>query len=184
MRYSSRTCFLAYCAVLMMGTLGLGQDVEPPFTWAGQGRGSLVSENSIEDFDFQFELSVDGQGLVSGQSRSDNAIAKIKHVFYTEKKEYELPGLFSRNIVIVFLLNEYSDTPLLCILNGRILLDKILYGEMLLARYEPGSDMAKALGVDDPEATLMEGDELPASLKSALKKCLPFGTAKIQGAYK
>jgi hypothetical protein len=50
--------------------------------------------------------------------------------------------------------------------------------------YEMGSETAKALGVEDPEATLMEGDELPGSLKSVLKKCFPIGVAKIAGDYK
>ncbi|MHC4699685.1 MAG: 3-keto-disaccharide hydrolase, partial [Planctomycetota bacterium] len=36
----------------------------------------------------------------------------------------------------------------------------------------------------NPEATLMEGDELPYSLKSALKECVPFGTVQIEGDYK
>ena len=73
---------------------------------------------------------------------------------------------------------------MLSVLNGRVLVDRFLYGEVLLTRYEHGSDTAKALGVGNPEVTLMENDELPYRLKSVLKKCLPFGTAKIEGDYK
>jgi hypothetical protein len=73
---------------------------------------------------------------------------------------------------------------MLSILNGRILVDKFLYGEVMLTIYEEGSDTARALGVDDSEATLMEPDELPNSLKLVLKKCFPIGVVKIEGDYK
>jgi len=184
MTHSTKKLVLACVAAVMMGMPCMAQDVEPPFTWEGEGAGSFISEGGIEGLDFQFELSVDEQGMVKGQTSSENGAARIKHVFYTEKKQYDWPGFFTRNIVIVFMLNENGDNPMLSILNGRLLLDKFLYGEVMLTRYEAGSDMAEALGVGNPEATLMEGDELPYRLKSALKKCFPFGTVKIEGDYK
>jgi hypothetical protein len=162
----------------------MAQDVEPPFTWEGQGSGTFIGEYGTEDTDLKFELSVDEQGMFKGQASSDDGISKIQHVFYAEKKEYDFPGFFSRNLVIVMMINEYGDNPMLSVLNGRILIDKFLYGEVMLTRYEQGSDMVRALGVGNPEATLMEDDELPDSLKSALKKCFPFGVVKIEGDYK
>jgi len=87
-------------------------------------------------------------------------------------------------MVIVFLLNEYGSDSVLSILNGRVLLDRFLYGEVFLTRYEYGSETAKALGVGNPEVTMMENDELPDSLKSVLKKCIPFGMATIEGDFK
>jgi len=54
----------------------------------------------------------------------------------------------------------------------------------MLTGYEAGSDTARGLGVGNPQATLMYGDELPSDLKSAMKKCLPFGMVKIEGGYK
>jgi hypothetical protein len=184
MTHSTKTLVLAFVAAVIMGMPCMAQDVEPPFTWEGKGAGSFISEGGIEELDFQFELSVDEQGMVKGQTSSENGNARIKHVFYTEKKQYDWPGFFTRNIVIVFMLNEDGDTPMLSILNGRMLVDKFLYGEVMLTLYEEGSDTAKALGVGDSEATLMEEDELPSSLKSALNKCFPFGTVKIEGDYK
>jgi len=184
MSYLNRIFVLVLAGAVILGIPCMAQDVEPPFTWAGEGSGSFISQEGIEDLDFQFVLSVDEQGMVEGKTTSDNGDAKLKHVFYTEKQEYEFPGFFSRNVVMVFMLNEYGDTPMLSILNGRMLMDKFLYGEVMLTRYEAGSDIAEALGVGDQEATLMEGDELPGRLKSTLKKCLPFGTAKIEGDYK
>ncbi|MHC4324176.1 MAG: 3-keto-disaccharide hydrolase [Planctomycetota bacterium] len=174
----------AFFAAVIVAMPCMAQDVEPPFTWEGKGSGSFISQYGIEDLDFQFELSVDEQGVFKGQTSSENGDAGIKHVFYTEAKQYDFPGFFTRNIVIVFMLNEYGDTPMLSILNGRILLDKFLYGEVMLTQYEESSDIAKALGVGNPVATLMETDELPYSLRSALKKCFPFGVVKIEGDYK
>ena len=184
MRLSAKTFVPMFVAVVMMALPCAAQDVEPPFTWQGKGSGSFISQGGIEELNFDFELSVDEQGMFKGQTSSDQGPARIVHVFASDRKEYEFPGFFSRNLVIVFMLNEYGSDPLLSILNGRALMDKFLYGEVLLARYEAGSDLAKALGVGDPEATLMDGDELPYNLKSALAKCLPFGTVKITGDYK
>lgn len=184
MTHTTKKLVLAFVAAVMMGIPCMAQDVEPPFTWEGEGTGSFISEGGIEELDFQLELSVDEQGMVEGQTSSENGIARIKHVFYTDKKQYDFPGFFTRNIVIVFMLNESGDTPMLSVLNGRMLVDRFLYGEVMLTRYEAGSDTAEALGIGNPEATLMEGDELPYGLKSALKKCIPFGTVKIEGDYK
>jgi len=183
MKHSTKKLALAFVAAVMMAMPCIAQEVEPPFTWKGKGSGSFISEGGIEELDFQFELSIDEQGIVKGQTSSENGIARIKHVFSTEPKQYDFPGFFTRNIVIVFMLNEDGDTPRLSILNGRVLVDKFLYGEVMLTTYEAGSDTAKSLGVDNPEATLMEGEELPSSLKSVLRKCFPIGVAKIEGDY-
>ena len=184
MTHSTKKIVLAFVAAVVMGLPCMAQDVEPPFTWEGKGSGTFISEYGIEDADLKFELSVDEQGMFKGQASSDDGISKIQHVFYSEAKQYDFPGFFSRNLVIVMMINEYGDNPMLSVLNGRVLVDKFLYGEVMLTRYEEGSDIAKALGVGNPVATLMEEDELPGSLKSALKKCLPFGVVKIEGDFK
>ena len=184
MRHSTKTLVLAFVAAVMMGMPCMAQDVEPPFTWEGKGSGSFIGEGGIEDLNFQFELSIDEQGMFKGQASSDEGTSRIMHVFYSEKKQYDFPGFFSRNLVIVFVINEYGNTPTLSILNGRLLVDRFLYGEVMLTGYEEGSDTANALGIGNPEATLMEDGELPGSLKSALKECIPFGTVKIEGDYK
>jgi hypothetical protein len=184
MTHSTKKLVLAFVAAVMMGMPCTAQEVEPPFTWEGKGAASFISEQGIKDTDFQFELSVDEQGMVSGQASNEDGTSKIKHVFYTEKKQYDWPGYFSRKIIIVLVFNENGDYPMLGVYNGRLLVDKFLYGEILLTGYETGSETAKALGIGDPEATLMEGDELPNSLRSVLKKCFPVGTVKIEGDYK
>jgi hypothetical protein len=184
MKDSIKARVVAFVAAMLMGMPCMAQDVELPFTWEGKGSGSFISQGGTEELDFQFELSVDERGMVEGQTRSENGIARIMHLFSTERKQYDFSGLFSRNIVIVFVLNEYGDTPMLSILNGRMLADRFFYGEVMLTRYEEGSDTAKALGIGDPQATLMEGDELPSALRSALRKCIPFGVVKIEGDFK
>jgi len=184
MRHPTKKIALLFFVAMVMSIRCMAQDVELPFTWEGKGSGTFISEYGTDEFDFTFELSVDEQGMFKGQATNEDGVSKIQHIFYSEKKEYDFPGFFSRNIVIVFILNEYGSDPMLSVLNGRVLVDKFLYGEVMLTRYEQGSDTARALGVGNPEATLMEGDELPNSLKSALKKCLPFGVVKIEGDFK
>jgi hypothetical protein len=184
MKHSTKAFILTFVAVVMMGIPCMAQDVEPPFTWEGKGSASLIhGEGGREEIDLQFELSIDEQGMFEGQTSIEDRTFEIKHVFYTEKKQYDFPGFFSRKVVIVFPFDEYGDNPF-AVWNGRILVDKFFYGEAMLTVYEEGSDIAKALGVGNPYATLMEDDELPWNLRSALKKCLPFGVVKIEGDYK
>ena len=184
MRSLTRTIVLAFIAAMMMGIPCMAQEAEPPFTWEGKGEASFMSEQGIKDTEFQFELSVDEQGMVSGQAANEEGISKVKHIFYSEPQQHDWPGYFSRKIIIVLLINEDGDYPLLAVYNGRLLLDKFLYGEILLTGYEADSEMARALGVGNREATLIAADQLPSTLTSALKKCLPIGTVKIEGDYR
>ena len=184
MTHSTKKLVLTFVAAAMMGMPCMAQDVEPPFTWEGKGVASLFVGGGIEEMKFKFEMSVDEQGMFKGQASDENGSSKILHVFYTKPKQYDFVGFFTRNIVIVLMANESGDSPMLSVLNGRILVDRFLYGEVMLTGFEERSDTAKALGVGNPEATLMEGDELPDTLKSVLKRCFPVGIAKIEGDYK
>ena len=174
MKLSTKVFVLTFVAAVMMGMPCMAQDVEPLFTWEGKGSASFISQYGTVDINFKFELSIDEQGMFEGQTSNEDGTSEIKHVFYTEKKQYDFPGFFSRNLVIVLMINEYGDNPMLSVLDGRMLVDKFFYGEVMLTRFEEGSDTAKALGIGNPYATLMEDDELPYSLKSALKECTPF----------
>lgn len=171
-------------AVALWGMASLAQEVEPPFTWNGKGVATVIAEYGVNDINFQIDLSVDAQGGFKGKTSNEEGESAIKHVFYGERMDYEIPGLFSRKAIVVLLINEGGDNPMLAVLNGRLLAGRLFSGEVLLKRYEAGSESDKALGVGNPVATPIDEDYLPSSLKAALKKCAPFGTVKIEGAYK
>ena len=156
MRGSTKALVPAFIAAATMGMHCMAQDVELPLTWEGKGVVSFISNDGTNEVGFQFELSVDEQGMVSGKTSNEDGTSNIKHLFYTEKRPYDvLPGFFSRKIVLVLMMNEHGDNPMLTVLNGRILSDRFLYGEIMLTRFEEGSDTAGALGIGNPEATLM-----------------------------
>lgn len=184
MLHCTRRIVLTLFAVVLVSSFCQAQDVEPPFTWIGKGTASIISEDGTTNIEFDFELSVDENGMVEGKTTNDEGSSSIKHVFCTEKKEYGFPGFFSRKIAMVLMINEYSDNPMLSILNGRILNDKYLYGELLIAQYEEGSDTANMLGVNNAEVTLIYGDELSDDVQSVINQCLPLGIVKIEGDYK
>jgi hypothetical protein len=119
MKHSRKTLVLAFVAALMTGMPCMAQDVEPPFTWEGKGVASFISEGGIREADFQFELSIDEQGMVDGKTSNEDGTSKIRHVFYTEPKQYDFPGFFTRNIVIVLIFDEYGNNPMLSVVNGR-----------------------------------------------------------------
>ena len=183
MSHMTKVCILVLALNVTARIPCIAQGVEPPFTWGGEGTASLVSEDGINEIDFQFELSVDEQGMFEGQTSREDGASRIKHVFYADEARHEF-GMFSRKVVIVLIINEYGDDPILSILNGRLLVDRFFHGEVLLARYEEGGDTARALGVGSPEATYMQDGELPGKVKSVLKECLPVGTVQIKGGYK
>lgn len=176
---------LALLPALLLGTPCAGQDVQPPFTWAGDGTVTLINleGNGTEQSDFHFEFSVDGRGAVRGKAINEDANVIVKQVFYSDRLETALPKYFTRNIAIVSVLNEFGRNPLMYILSGRVLMDKYFYGEVMIARYESGSPLAEALGVDTPRARRMVDGELPSDVKSALDETPPFGSAIIVGDY-
>lgn len=183
MKPSGRIIVGAIAVAALLGPLSRAQEVEPPFTWKGKGMVSFIVEQGVRDVNFSFELAVDANGGVKGKTTSDDGSSAIKHVFYGERVEHELPGYYSRKAMLVIVINEQGSDPMLAVLNGRLLAGRFFAGEILIKRYEPSSETDKALGVGDPIATQIEEDSLPSSLKSALKKLMPFGTVKIEGAY-
>jgi hypothetical protein len=170
-------------AFTVLGTASWAQEVEPPFTWKGKGEVAFVGEYGTQEVNFSFELSVDASGGIKGKTSSDEGDSALKHVFYGERVEHELPGYYSRKAIVVLMLNEGGSEPLVATLNGRLLAGRFFSGEALIKRYEYGSETDKALGVGNPMATQIDEDYLPSSLKSALKKSMPIGTVKIEGGY-
>jgi len=171
-------------AVTLLGTASLAQEIEPPFTWKGKGEASFIAEYGINELSVDFELSVDANGGIKGRTSTEDGDSAVKHVFYGERMEHELPGYYSRKAIVVLMINEDGGEPMLAIMDGRLLAGRFFTGEVRLARSEQGSETNRALGVGDPVGTPIEEDYLPSSLKSALKKSMPLGSFKIEGAYK
>ena len=169
--------------MVFSGTVSLAQEVEPPFSWKGKGLVSFIAEYGINEINFNFEFAVDADGNVKGKTTTEDSESTMKHMFYGERVEHQLPGYYSRKVILVLVINEQRDEPMLAVLNGRLLGGRFFSGEVRIKRYEPDSETDKALGVGDPMSTQIEEDYLPNSLKSALKKTMPVGTVKIEGAY-
>ncbi|MDP8246077.1 MAG: hypothetical protein P9L94_18485 [Candidatus Hinthialibacter antarcticus] len=162
-------------------TASFSQDVQLPLTWNGSGDTTFIAEYGTNSIDFDINIKVAEDGTVTGGTSTDEGDAKIKHLFYGEKKEHQIPGLKSQKIILVLLLNEYSSDSALVVLNGTILSDRFFFGDISFAQYEQGGSIAKALQVNDKIATEIYEDYLSSELKSALKQCLPFGTFKAEG---
>lgn len=162
-------------------TASFSQDVALPLTWKGSGESTFIAEYGTNKIEFDVTINVGEDGAVSGSTSTDDGDGIIKHLFYGEKKEHDVFGLKSQKVILVLMLNENSSDPTLIVLNGTILSDRFFYGDISLAKYEAGSPIAEALKVNDQIATEIYEDYLSADLKSALKKCLPFGTFKAEG---
>lgn len=183
MRLFTQIVAAAVAVAALLGTVSLAQEVEPPFTWKGKGVVTFLAEQGVKDVSFNFELAVDSSGGIKGKTTSDEGESTIKHLFYGERVEHPIAGYYSRKAMLVLAINPEGDNPVLAVLNGRLLAGKFFSGEALVKRLDPDSETDKALGVGDPVATLIEEDSLPFALKSAVKKLMPIGTVKIEGAY-
>lgn len=183
MKSSIGEIVLVFVTVLLTTIPCMAEDVKPPFAWQGDGVASIIGKDGTNDINFKFEFAIDEDGLVNGKTSNKDGESAIKHIFCSEKKESDWPGFFTRRIVIVLMLNESGDNPMLSVINGRVLADKFIYGELLVSRYEHGSDIASVLGVGDSEMTQIETGELPYDLSSTLEKCQPIGIARIEGDY-
>lgn len=170
-------------AIAVLGTASAAAEIEPPFTWKGKGVASFIAEYGIDEIQFTLEVSVDAEGQIKGKTSSDEGESSLKHMFYGERVEHEVPGYYSRKSILVLMLNETSDEPMLIVLDGRLLAGRFFAGEARVKRYEKGSESDKALGVGDLVATAIDEDYLPSNLRTALKKSMPWGTVKIEGAY-
>jgi hypothetical protein len=181
MKHTIKKFVLILVVAKMISVPCIAQDVEPPFTWKGEGTTSWFNSAGISKDNIKFELSVDEEGMIDGRLHTKGKAKAIKHIFYTEMKKYGF--LHARNLVLVFLRVVENNTPVLSIFNGRIVEDRFIYGEVLLIQCKWDSDTARVLGLDEAKATLMEGDDLPDKLKAVLKKGVPCGTTVIEGNY-
>jgi len=178
MKYS-RFCFgwlLAAAFVLSAGLTVSAQDVELPLAWQGKGNAVLLSEDGIVEFEIQGAIKVDADGWVSGEFSADEGKAVIKRFYY----ETAVDG--ARNLVIV-LLEQNKENPLLLVLKSRILKDRLLYGEVYVKPYEKEGDIEKGLNLGDNAAQEIYSDYVPPSLTKALKVCKPIGGFALKGSF-
>ena len=174
---------LTLLAVFVVGSWSYAQEIEPPFTWKGNGKASFITEQGVKDISFKIQLVMDENGEVSGKTSNEDGSSAIKHLFYGPVKNYELPGLTSRKAVIVLMMNEDGNEPMIVVLNGKMLSGRNFFGELMIKRYEFGSASDKGLGVGNKNATELFYGNFPATLKSALEKCAPIGSVSMQGVY-
>ncbi len=106
MKHSRKKLVLAFVVAVMMAVPCMAQDAEPPFTWEGKGSGSLISEGGIEDINFEFELSIDEQGMVGGKTSNEDGESKIKHVTSQIYANYPFIGRQLRMIKVFYNCKE------------------------------------------------------------------------------
>ena len=66
---------------LFLSSQCLAQNVEPPFSWKGEGIGGIISEEGLNEVEFNFEISVDINGAISGGTSNEDGTTSLKHVF-------------------------------------------------------------------------------------------------------
>ncbi|MEW6238020.1 MAG: hypothetical protein AB1656_21740 [Candidatus Omnitrophota bacterium] len=162
--------------LLSAGPAALAQDVELPLTWQGKGKAVLLTEDEISDFEIHATIKVDSDGWVEGEFEAEDGKAVIKRFYY----ETAVDG--ARNLVIV-LLDQNEENPLLILLKSRILKDRLLYGEVYVKPFEKEGEIEKGLNLGENTAQEIYSDYVPPSLTKALKTCKPIGGFALNGSY-
>ncbi|MFH1740912.1 MAG: hypothetical protein ABIH23_18050, partial [bacterium] len=134
MTHMGRIIGIAVAGIMLLGMTSVAQDPEPPFTWKGKGVASFISKEGPNDVHFDIQIRIDADGTVSGKTSTDDGSADIERLYYGEKVKFELPELTARRLVLVLMINKDSDNPSVVIMNGRTLVDKFCYGELLIRR--------------------------------------------------
>lgn len=181
MNHSVRTTVMAVAAIMLLGSVCMAQ--EPPLTWKGKGVASFMGEYGVEDLEFEIKLHIDEAGMIKGETKTDDGGAQIERLYYSQKKEYEFGEFSAQEVVFVLLTDSDSDSPMMIILDGRVLVDKFCYGELLLKQYEKDGSVEKGLDIGDKMAAEIYEGYPPEGLKAARKKCVPFGYFKITGGF-
>jgi len=167
--------------VILLGTIGMAQDPEPPLTWKGKGQATLISEEGTRDIEFDLRIHVGEDGIVSGEVSTEDGNAQLERLYYGEKVKFDFPGLESRRLVLVLSLRD-SDNPSVIIMNGQALADRFGYGE-LRARRLSAEGLKEALDLGNKEPTLLEEGALPEGVRKALEESAPMGCFKMTGGF-
>ena len=181
MTHTGRIIGIAVVAIMLLGITSVAQEPEPPFTWKGKGVAPLISEEGVNEIEFNIEIRIDADGMVSGKTSTYDGSADIERLYYGENVEFELPEFAARKLILVLIINKDSDNPSVVIMNGRALVDKFCYGEILIRRLS--KDLQEALDIGSKLATPIDEDALPEGLQKALKECIPLGCFKMSGTF-
>jgi hypothetical protein len=152
------------------------QDVELPLTWKGEGKAMVMMEEELETIAFEAVINIDTDGWVTGKFSNEEGDAKIERFYYSDPVD----GV--RNVVIV-VLDRNADESLLVLLQGKVLKGQLMYGEVLLKKFEPEGAIEKGLNLGDKSATAIFPDYMPEGLKNALKTCKKVGCFAVTGGY-
>lgn len=159
-----------------VGTVAFAQDVEPPFTWKGDGTAWYVQNGAVESIAFKAQTRVEADGTVSGEFSTDDGSAVIERLYYGQVSDN------TRKVVLVLSVKS-EDGGILYILDGRLIGDSLLYGEVLIKKFEKDGEIEKGLQLGDKTALEIYPDYLPSGLKKALSTCRPAGCFKVSGGF-
>lgn len=168
--------WLAGWLVAAGGMVVSAQTVEPPFTWKGDGTAWFVRDGAVESLAFKVLSHVDADGTVSGEFSTDEGGAAIEKLFYGQVEDN------SRKVVLVLSVKS-EDGGILYVLNGRLIGESLLYGEVQIKKFEKDGEIEKGLQLGDKTAVEIYPDYMPSGLKKALSTCRPAGCFKVSGGF-
>ncbi len=166
-------------AVLVMAAwLGAGwvyaQDPQLPFSWKGDGAAWLMGKEGVKEVVFQIQLKIDEDGTTTGKFFNEDGEASIERMFF----ESEVDG--ARKVYLLLSIED-DDTKRMVLMNLRVLKGTLVYGEIMMHKYEEGGELEKGLGWGNKVAQEIYPDYLPSSLGKALKLFHPVGVMKATG---
>ncbi len=175
----TRGMFMLAVGVILLAGASFAQEPEVPLTWEGEGEVDFISSDGGGEIDFDLEFHVDEEGLVEGSTSTDSGSSELERLYYGDPVDADYPALDSRKLILVLSIDS-ADTPLLVIMDGRLLGDKYFYGEVRLAEKNK-EGMKDALDLGNKMATPIYEGSLPSGLKKAMKNSVPMGHFEVEG---
>lgn len=186
MKQIFRTSSIAVAAIMVMAMVSAAQDPEPPFTWKGNGTSWYIGRDGVNEIDYTLKLTIDEAGAVKGSAMTDDWSAKVERLYYSAAETHSFgdgENLSTRKATMVLSFDSDSGDTMLVIMVGRIIADRMFYGETFMLRTERGGEIAKGLQLGSKEAVEVYGDYVPQGLKKAIAKGIPTGCFKVVGSY-
>lgn len=151
------------------------QDADLPLEWNGKGKAWILTSDAIEDIDFDMSLYIDTDGWTTGEAvspESDDDGANLERFYYSPQQD----GM--RRVILVMVLED-ADDPMLFIMDGKTLQDRMFFGVVYTKAYEEDGKVESNLSLGNRSATGISTSYIPTTLKNAMDECQAIGNFTV-----
>ncbi len=172
-RHASIVLLLVVGLLIGITSTAGAQDPDLPLDWKGEGKARVLKNNEFDSVNFTAAIYIGENEKVSGEFSNGEDKVELKKLYYST------PSNGARKLILV-LVKETGDNPMLLVLEGRVLKGIMYYGEILAKRYEADGEVETNLDLDNQYIQEIYTGYAPSSLENAKNACIPMGAFIIE----